>query len=167
MERIVIIGCPGSGKSTLARELGEKLNLTVVHLDRLWWNKNWQNVSMEEFDNRLENALKLDRWIIDGNYSRTMDARLAKCDTIVYLDYSRWVCLWGMFQRVILNHGKVRPDMAEGCPERFDLDFLKWVWNFNKNKREDYYKLLNDTDGIEKIVLKNRRAVNRFLKSLM
>ena len=75
MERIVIIGCPGSGKSTLARELGEILNLTVVHLDRLWWTKGWENVSMEEFDARLNNALKLDSWIIDGNYSRTMDAR--------------------------------------------------------------------------------------------
>ena len=93
MERIVIIGCPGSGKSTLARELGEKLNLTVVHLDRLWWTKGWENVSREEFDERLNNALKLDSWIIDGNYSRTMDARLEKCDTIIYLDFSRWACL--------------------------------------------------------------------------
>ena len=93
MERIIIIGCPGSGKSTLARQLGEKLDLTVVHLDRLWWNPGWENVPREEFDIRLENALKLESWIIDGNYSRTMDARLAKCDTIIYLDYSRWACL--------------------------------------------------------------------------
>ena len=164
MERIIIIGCPGSGKSTLARVLGEKLDLTVVHLDRLWWKAGWENVTMEEFDRRLENALNLDSWIIDGNYSRTMDARLEKCDTIIYLDFSRWACLWGMFHRVILNRGKVRPDMAEGCPERFDLDFLKWVWNFNKNKREQYYRLLNEAEGVETIVLKNRRAVRKFLK---
>ena len=87
MKRIIIIGCPGSGKSTLARALGEKLNLTVVHLDRLWWTKDQQHTSREEFDARLENALKLERWIIDGNYSRTMDARLQHCDTIIYLVY--------------------------------------------------------------------------------
>ena len=166
MERIVIIGCPGSGKTTLARELGEKLNMTVVHLDRLWWTKGWQNVSREEFDVRLENALKLDRWIIDGNYSRTMDARLARCDTIIYLDYSRWACLRGMFQRVIGNLGKTRPDMPEGCPERFDWEFVKYIWNFNKNNR-----VLNDTriaksKHAKAIVLKNRKEKEAFLKSL-
>ena len=97
MKRIIIIGCPGSGKSTLARALGEKLNLTVVHLDRLWWTKDQQHTSREEFAARLENALKLERWIIDGNSSRTMDARLQHCDTIIYLDFSRWACLWGVF----------------------------------------------------------------------
>ena len=166
MKRIVIIGCPGSGKSTLARELGEKLNLTVVHLDRLWWTKGWENVSMEEFDARLENALKLDCWIIDGNYSRTMDARLEKCDTIIWLDYSRWACLRGMFQRVILNHGKVRPDMAEGCPERFDLEFIKYIWNFNKNNRVLNQTRIAKTKHAKAIVLKNRKEKQAFLKSI-
>jgi adenylate kinase family enzyme len=166
MERIVIIGCPGSGKSTLARKLGEKLDLTVVHLDRLWWKAGWENVTMEEFDQRLENALNLDSWIIDGNYSRTMDARLAKCDTIIYLDYSRWACLWGMFQRVVLNHGKGRPDMAEGCPERFDKEFLKYIWNFNKQNRVLNYTHIAKSKHAKAIVLKNRKEKEAFLKSL-
>ena len=104
---------------------------------------------------------------MDGNFNNTIEKRIARCDTVIYLDFSRFACIMGVCKRVLTTYGTVRPDMGEGCPERFDLDFLKWVWNFNKNKREDYYKLLNDTDGIEKIVLKNRRAVNRFLKSLM
>ena len=166
MERIVIIGCPGSGKTRLARALGEKLDLTVVHLDRLWWTKGWKNVSREEFDTRLENALKLDRWIIDGNYSRTMDARLMKCDTIIYLDFNRWTCLWGMFQRVILNRGKVRPDMAEGCPERFDWEFVKYIWNFNKNNRVLNQTRIAKTKHAKAIVLKNRKEKQAFLESL-
>ncbi len=167
MEKIVIIGCPGSGKSTLARALGDKLDLPVVHLDRLWWNRNWQNVSMEEFDTRLENALKLDRWIIDGNYSRTMDVRLAKCDTIIYLDFSRWACLWGMFQRVVLNRGKARPDMSEGCPERLNWEFFKYIWNFNKNNRVLNSTRIAKSKHARAIVLKNRKEKNAFLRNLL
>ena len=89
MQRIMIIGCPGSGKSTLARALGERLDLPVVHLDRLWWKPGWENVTQEEFDQRLGNALKLEQWIIDGNFSRTVETRLEKCDTVIYLDFNR------------------------------------------------------------------------------
>ena len=101
MERILIIGCSGSGKSRLARALGQKQGLPVIHLDQLWWKENWQNVTKEEFDSRLAMALNMDRWIIDGNYSRTMEARLSRCDTVIYLDFSRWACLLGMCQRIL------------------------------------------------------------------
>ena len=166
MERIVIIGCGGSGKSTLARQLGEKLNIPVVHLDKLWWKPNWVESSREEFDAKLAQELAKPRWIMDGNFNRTMPKRVARCDTIIYLDFSRFACLLGVLKRVITTYGKVRPDMGDGCPERFDREFLKWVWNFNKNKRDTYYKLLNEVQGVETIVLKNRRMVKRFLKSL-
>ena len=127
MERILIIGCSCSGKSTLARAMGEKLGLPVVHLDQLWWREGWENVSIEEFDRKLERVLTRDSWIMDGNYARTMDARIARCDSLIYLDFSRWACLWGMVQRVFRNYGKVRPDMSPGCPERFDWEFVKWI----------------------------------------
>ena len=166
MERIVIIGCPGSGKSTLARELGEKLNLTVVHLDRLWWTKGWENVSMEEFDARLENALKLDRWIIDGNYSRTMDVRLAKCDTVIWLDYSRWTCLWGLVRRIGTNRKASRADMPEGCPERVDWEFVKEIWNYNQNNRVLNETLIAKNKHAKAIVLKNRKETRQFLMQL-
>ena len=166
MERIIIIGCGGAGKSTLARKLGEVLDLPVVHLDKLFWKPGWVETSREEFDELLAQELAKDRWIMDGNFNRTIPERMKRCDTIIYLDFTRVVCLLGVLKRVITTYGKVRPDMGEGCPERIDLKFLKWVWNFNKNKRENYYKLLNEVEGIETIVLKNRRAVKKFLKSL-
>lgn len=166
MERIIIIGCGGAGKSTLARKLGQVLNLPVVHLDKLFWKPNWVETSPEEFDALLAQELAKDRWIMDGNFNRTMPERIKRCDTIIYLDFSRVACLLGVVKRVITTYGKVRPDMGEGCPEHVDLDFLKWVWNFNKNKRESYYKMLNEVENIETIVLKNRRAVKLFLKSL-
>ena len=166
MERILIIGCSGSGKSWLARELGQKLGLPVIHLDQLWWQTGWQNVTVEEFDSRLAMALNMDRWIIDGNYSRTMEERLTRCDTVIYLDFSRWACLLGMCQRLLANRGKTRPDMSAGCPERFNWEFVKWIWNFNKNNRVRNYTYLAKAKHAKSVLLKNRKEVQRFLDSL-
>ena len=166
MERIIIIGCGGAGKSTLARRLGEKLGLPVVHLDKLFWRPGWVQVSQEEFDALLRVELAKERWIMDGNFNRTIPERVERCDTIIYLDFNRFTCLWGVVKRLLTNIGKVRPDMGEGCPEKVDLEFLKWIWNFNKNKRESYYRILNEAEHAETIVLKNRRMVKKFLKSL-
>lgn len=166
MERILIIGCGGAGKSTLARQLGERLNIPVVHLDKLFWKPGWVETTPAEFDEALAKELEKPQWIMDGNFNRTMPQRMERCDTIIYLDFSRFACLRGVAKRMLTTYGKVRPDMREGCPERIDFEFLKWVWNFNKNKRDEYYRLLNEAEGIETIALKNRRQVKRFLKSL-
>ena len=166
MQRVLIIGCGGAGKSTLARQMGEKTGLPVVHLDKLFWHPNWVESSKEEMDGKIMAELVKPQWIMDGNYSRTLTERIKYCDTIIYMDFSRMACVLGVLKRIVTTYGTVRPDMGAGCPERFDLDFLKWVWNFNKNKRESYYRMLNEAEGIETIVLKNRRMVKRFLKSL-
>ena len=166
MERILVIGCPGSGKSRLSRILGEKLGLPVVHLDQLWWKPGWENVSVEEFDARLEEVLEGEQWIIDGNFSRTMPLRLRHCDTIIYLDYSRWLCLLGMAQRVLGSHGKVRPDMGEGCPERFDWEFVKFIWNFNKDNRVRNNTWIAQAKHAKAIILKNRKEAADFLNQI-
>ena len=166
MERVLIIGCGGAGKSTLARQLGEKLNLPVVHLDSIFWLPGWVEMEKDEFDARIRAEMAKETWILDGNYNRTLPERIARCDTIIYLDFSRTACLYGIFKRLLTNIGKTRPDMGAGCKEKVDLDFVKWVWNFNKHKREKYYRLLNEAEGVETIVLKNRRMVRRFLTSL-
>ena len=166
MERILIIGCGGAGKSTLARQLGGKLNLPVVHLDKLFWHSGWVESTPEEIDAKIHAEMAKPQWIMDGNYNRTLPERVKHCDTIIYLDFSRFACLRGVLKRIITTYGTVRPDMGEGCPERIDLDFLKWVWSYNTDKRERNYKLLNETEHAQTIVLKNRRMVKRFLQSL-
>ena len=117
MERIVIIGCGGAGKSTLARQLGKKLNIPVVHLDKLWWKPGWVESSREEFDAKLAEELAKPQWIMDGNFNRTINQRVDRCDTLIYLDFNRVACLMGVLKRVLTTYGKVRPDMGEGCPE--------------------------------------------------
>ena len=166
MERVVIIGCGGAGKSTLARSLGEKTGLPVVHLDKLFWKPGWVESTREEIDGTIQREINKARWIIDGNYNRTLSMRMARCDTVIYLDFSRFACLAGVLKRVLTTHGTVRPDMGDGCPERFDLEFLKWVWNFNKTKRKQYYELLNSLEDKNVIILRSRREVNAFVKNL-
>jgi adenylate kinase family enzyme len=166
VERVMIIGCGGSGKSTLAQQLGQKLGVPVIHLDKLFWTPGWVSISKEEFNRVHEEAISKEKWIIDGNFDRTIPVRLQRCDTVIYLDFSRVTCLMGVLKRVLTTFGTVRPDMGEGCPERIDLDFLKWVWNFNKNKRERNYRLLKEAEGVRVIILKNRRAVKKFLSEL-
>ncbi len=165
MERVMIIGCGGAGKSTLARKLGEKTGLPVVHLDKIWWSPgNWEHMDRAEFEEILKQELEKPRWILDGNFRRTLEMRLEKCDTVIYLDFPRLVCLKNWAGRVIQNWGCAREEMGEGCAERFDPEFALWIWNFNKNYRARFYQLLNAAQGKEVIILKSRREVERFLE---
>lgn len=166
MERVIIIGCGGSGKSTLSRILSEKTDLPIVHLDKLFWKEGWINIPREEFNILLMKELQKDKWIIDGNYDRTLEARIKRCDTIIYLDYPRRTSLFGVIKRVISSYGKVRPDMADGCPERFDLEFIKWIWNFNKEHREKFYKIIEKQKDKEIYIFSNRKECNEFIKTL-
>jgi adenylate kinase family enzyme len=135
MQRVAIIGSSGSGKSTLAVRLGELTGLPVVHIDALSWLPNWVARDLPEFDRLLAAEVARERWIIDGNYSRTMPARLAAADTIIWLDYSRWVCLSRVVKRRIMYHNRSRPDLGGGCKEKLDREFLAWVWNYPTRSR--------------------------------
>ncbi len=166
MERVVIIGCGGAGKSTLAQRLSEKTGLPVVHLDKLFWRPGWEHISKEEFSRLHRQETAKERWIMAGNFGHTLPERIARCDTILYLDFSRAACLMGVAKRILTTYGKVRADMGEGCPERIDLDFLKWVWNYNRKSRERNYAFLEEAKHARVVILKTRKEVKAFLSGI-
>lgn len=145
MERVLIIGCSGSGKTALANALGEKLGLPVIQLDALWEG----NPTREEFDARLSRALEMDGWIMDGNYSRTMDVRLSRCDTLIYLDMGRFACLRGLLRQ--------RP---------IPWKSFRWVWNYRRSNRVRDELYLAKAQHAQRVVLKNKKQVRSFLEGL-
>lgn len=167
MERILIVGCPGAGKSTLAREMAQKMGIPLIHLDQLFWLPGWKEREKEEFDTLLQTELKKPKWIIDGNYGRTLPLRLTHCDTVIFLDFSSLACVMGVLKRVLTTRGKVRPDMGDGCPERLDWSFLRYVWRFRRTQRNKIAEKISLADpSVARIVLRNRRQVRNFVQKI-
>ena len=166
MERVMIIGSGGAGKSTLARELGRRTGLPVFHLDAVYWKPGWEPTPREEWVQRVEELAGGPRWIIDGNYSNTMDDRLKHADTIIFLDYSKWMNLYGIVKRRIIYRNKVRPDMNEGCKERIDWTFIQWVWKFEKEKAPSLREKLQGIAQKEVYHFRNRKELRAWLAGL-
>ena len=167
MQRIVIVGSGGSGKSTLARQMGVVLGLDVVHLDRLLWKPGWVRLAPQEQEAVIADAVRGSRWIVEGDHIRTQPLRFAALDTIIFLDFSRWVCLWHTVKRLVLNYGKSRLGVAKGCPERLNWTLLKWVWRYPLDNRAQVISNIERyASGRKVIVLRDSKEVKRFLASL-
>jgi adenylate kinase family enzyme len=135
MNRVLLIGPCGSGKSTLARELAPRMGLPLVHMDQMGWQAGWVETEKAELNARLAEVVAQDAWLIEGNYGSTLAPRLERADTVIYLDFPIRLCLWRLIRRVTTLRGQSRPDMPEGCPERFDAAFFWYVMNWNTGPR--------------------------------
>lgn len=169
MDRIVIFGFSGSGKSTLARKMGEILGIEPTHMDALHWLPNWVESDTEHKVKLLTPVLERERWIVDGAYRKVLwKERLDLCDTAIFLDVNRFSCFYQAWKRSRVYKGKTRPDMGEGCTEKFDWEFAKWVFFDGRKKRK---KILGEikylqNNGKEIYILKSRKDINKFLKGL-
>ena len=145
-QKAIIIGCPGAGKSTFARILSDKTHLPLYYLDMLWHKPDRTTVDRYIFDRKLKEIVLKDKWIIDGNYGRTLEMRIQACEAIFLLDFSVEECLAGAESRI----GKQRVDMP-WIETEFDGEFRQWIIDFPKNELPIVYKLL-DRYKSEKII---------------
>jgi adenylate kinase family enzyme len=167
MRRVLVIGSGGAGKSTLSRRLGERLGLEVIHLDVAYWLPGWVEPPKDEWARKVDEFCQRDSWVIDGNYSDTLERRLAACDTVVFLDLPRTVCVWRVLKRRVMYWATPRPDVAEGCPETVNAEFLLWVWNYPVRSRPKVLPLLEKYGADKKVVrLRSSAEVERFLNRL-
>ncbi len=167
MQRIAIIGPCGAGKSTLARKLGEITGLPVWHLDRLWWLPGWVEETQERFDAKLTEVVEGEEWIIDGNYSRTFHLRLSRADVVIFLDFPRRIYFRRVLWRIAKGYGRTRPDLADNCPEKFDSEFLRFVWNIPRDSRPRTIDRLQEyADRFTLHTLRTPAEVRRFIERI-
>ncbi len=170
MNRIMIIGFSGSGKSTLAEKLGEILKIAPVHMDALFWLPGWRENSRENMRRELKPTVDSERWIIDGNYSKVLwEERLERADTVIFLDVNRFTCFKNAFLRSLRFKGCTRPDMGEGCTEKFDFEFARWIIIDGRRQRKDRLSVVHEAAaaGKEVHIFKSVKETNKWLKGLI
>ena len=167
MRKVLVIGSGGSGKSTFSNQLGQSLRIDVVHLDQIYWKPGWVETSKDEWLQTIAELVARDSWVMDGNYSGSLEKRLEACDTVIFLDLPRSLCLWRVLKRAVIYRNSRRPDMAEGCEEQLNLKFVWWIWNYGKKTRPGVLERLNRYADTRKVVrLRSRLQVEKFLAEL-
>ena len=152
-QKAIIIGCPGAGKSTFARILSDKTHLPLYYLDMLWHKPDRTTVDRKIFDKKLKEIVLKDKWIIDGNYGRTLEMRIQACEAVFLLDFPVAECLTGVDSRI----GKQRVDMP-WIETEFDEEFRQWISDFPKNELPIVYKLLDRYKSEKSIYIFHARA---------
>ena len=162
MKKVIVIGCPGSGKTTFAEKLNVRTGLPLFYLDAIWHKPDRTHISRDEYDMRLSEILKTDEWIIDGNYSRTIETRVKGCDTVFMFDLPTEVCLQGAISRL----GKERYDVP-WIDTKLDPSFKKEIEEFSDKVLPDIYNILDKyKDGREIIIFKSRSQADEYLNKL-
>lgn len=167
MKRFLIIGSAGAGKSTFTKQLNSILNIPVIHLDRYYWQPNWIATPNEEWDELIRKFTAKDEWIMDGNYSRTLDLRLERADAVIFMDMPRLLCIYGVLKRRVQYNGRTRVDLNEQCPEQLDGSFIRFIWNFKHRNRPAIMKKLEQFDKQKEIyIIRSRKEARSLLKQL-
>ena len=162
MNKAIIIGCPGSGKTTFAEKLQKCTGLPLYYLDAIWHKPDKTHIPREEFDRRIGEIFETPRWIIDGNYKRTIEMRMKQCDTVFLFDLPVEVCLQGVTDRV----GKERYDLP-WLETELDPEFKQFIEDFPKDTLPYIYELIEKyKDDKRVIIFKSREEADGFIEKL-
>ena len=160
--RVIVIGCPGAGKSTFARALRDISGLELTYLDMLFHRPDRTTAPRGEFDAALAQVLAQPRWIIDGNYQRTLPQRFAACDTVFCFDLPVSDCIEGVGARI----GRAREDMP-WVELEFDPEFRQYILDFPTVQRPAIETLIGRYRAEKRIVVFRTRAeADGYLRSL-
>ena len=167
--KIAILGYSGSGKSTLAQLLAKTYCLPVLHFDTIQFLPDWVIRGTEE-KQQLTTAFlqEHDSWVIDGNYSKlSFDERMEQADTIILLLFNRLSCFYRAYKRSRMYKNKTRPDMADGCTEKFDLEFAKWIlWKGRSKETIERFQKVIDRYHEKVVVIRNQKDLDNYIKQL-
>jgi adenylate kinase family enzyme len=169
MQRVLVMGCSGSGKSTFATALAAKTGLPYVSIDALFWQPGWVEPDRGAFGEIMLREAEHTAWVMDGNYTSHGggEVRRQRADTVFWFDLPRRVCLTGVLTRAATTYGRVRPEMAPGCPERMDVGFLRWVWNYRRSHRPTQLAYLGALRPDQRLVtFTTRRQADRYLAAV-
>jgi adenylate kinase family enzyme len=171
MQRIVVVGPPGSGKTTVGREIAERLALSHIELDSIWWEPDWIEAGAELFSERAAKIATDDAWVLDGNYF-TVGARdviWPRADTIVWLDFPRWVTVPRVVRRTFVR-GIRRTELWSGNRESLKLalrpdSIILFAWTAHPKYNKRYEELETDPDfaHLNWVRLRSPRDVRRWL----
>ena len=167
--KIAVIGYSGSGKSTLAQKLAKKYQTDILHFDTVQFLPDWKIRSDEEKKRIVLEFLNThDSWVIDGDYSELFyERRMEEADIIILLLFNRISCFYRAYRRSIKYKNATRPDMAEGCKEKFDLEFAKWIlWDGRTKRERERYKDLISKYGKKAVIIKNQKQLDAYIRRL-
>ena len=166
--KIAVIGYSGAGKSTLARALGERYGIPVLHFDVVQFTPNWKERDRAEAHRMVHAFMENPAWVIDGTYSSfEYERRLNEADSIVFLNLPRLVCFWRAWKRYVRFRGKTRPDMADGCCEKMDREFMWWLlWEGRTLRRREKFQRVLEQYPEKTVVLKSQKDIDRYLEGL-
>lgn len=158
MKKVLVIGCPGAGKSVFSRKLRDRAGLPLYYLDMIWHRPDRTTISREAFDRKVGQIMETEQWILDGNYLRTLETRLASCDTVFFLDYPLEVCLQGAGARI----GTPREDLP-WVETEFDQEFRQWILDFARDQRPVILELLEKyREGRDVYIFSDRMDAEEF-----
>jgi adenylate kinase family enzyme len=163
----LILGPSGSGKSTVGKRIGRILCIPAIHLDMHFWKPNWVETPKDEWFDKVKELIASETWVMDGNYTSTLPMRVDAADTIIFLDMTRRQSYLRVVTRYLRHRGKTRPDVTEGCPEKIDMEFIRWIWNYPRVSKPRILRFMEKLRASKNVYfLRNQKEIEEFLEAL-